>query len=226
MKTTIRILFIILNLLLFNPQSLKAVDSFQDKNSYKTQYHCPVQCYHLENYKQDKESFIEKSIPWFIALLIGILSTITNIVISKRLNKTSSENIDKQLTNSKEITLKQFKATLHSQNMQHWSDEVRENLSDFLSISAYIRAKMSDSRKKSEDEIFDSVIEDFKILNKHKVKLLTLLSLKNPEEKVIAEKIVKLMQKEFATKEEFSASEHIQLENSLLADARTLFEKQ
>jgi hypothetical protein len=172
----------------------------------------------------DKVSFVEKSIPWIIALIIGILSTITNIFISNRLNKTSKSNIEKQLDNAKEVAITQFKSTLHTQNMQNWSDELRNCLSEFLSISAFIRAKLADVSGLDDKQIFDEIKDDFKNLNKYKVKILTLLNIKNPEEKVIGEKIVELMRKGFVSKEEFSATEHIELENKLLADSRKLFQ--
>ena len=226
MRTNIKYFLLILSLILLCSSTIPYSSLIQNRDTCQNPSQINKIVYQNDNpSKAYQESFLEKSIPWFIALAIGILTTVTNILVSSKLNKVNSKNVSEQLKTSKEIALTQFKSTIHSQNMQKWSDDLRESLSEFLSISVYIRAKMSDTRKQTDDEIFDSIIDDFKTLNKYKVKLLTLLNVNNPDEKVIAEKIVQLMKKGFVSKAEFTATEHIQLENALLADSRTLFQK-
>lgn len=48
------------------------------------------------------------NMPWIAALLVGLLTVLANIVISKQYRKMSQEVVDKQLNTSKEISLAQI----------------------------------------------------------------------------------------------------------------------
>ena len=62
---------------------------------------------------------MEKCMPWLVALFIGTLSAVVNFYIGNRLRKSNETNIEKQ-------------------HRQQWLTELRDAISEFLSISIHL----------------------------------------------------------------------------------------
>lgn len=106
----------------------------------------------------------QKNMPWIIAFIIGSLTVIANIIISKQARKSmieslnrqlssSAETTDKQLNNSKEIAISQiensrkivqldFNKTVLSGNRQTWINTLRDAISDYIAKSNSYRIKL------------------------------------------------------------------------------------
>lgn len=175
------------------------------------------------NYSSSDDEKLADKMPWIVALIISILSFILNYLLTKITIKASSLNLEKQIQSTKDIAITDFKARLKTQNRQRWLDDLREDLSEYLAYSAISRAKLAEAEsEKIAMNTFDIVGEEFKMMVKYKVKLLTKLNLQHPEQEIVAEKINLLFKKGFVSTKDFPASEHINLENELLADMREL----
>lgn len=72
--------------------------------------------------------------PAFITLLVGVGTIIVNNHISKKLRNSASENIDKQLKESKDLKLIDIKASINIKNRQEWMNQYRDNLSEYMAI--------------------------------------------------------------------------------------------
>ena len=66
---------------------------------------------------------INELMPWIVALLIGILATITNIIVMNRNFKVN-----------KEIANLNFNSNVLSKNRQEWINILRDLMSDYLAI--------------------------------------------------------------------------------------------
>lgn len=98
----------------------------------------------IKNASKSETNFFEKSAPWIVALIIGLGSALVNYFISKQLMYSNERNIKSQLESNKENVLIQFKTTLGTKNRQDWIDEVRHNLSEFLSNSIMFKFHKTD----------------------------------------------------------------------------------
>jgi len=84
-------------------------------------------------YANNTGTFIDKNIAWIIALGLGILTVVVNILTSRYLRKSNSDITKMQLQNSKEITLSQLKASIATKNRQDWINEIRKQTSELIS---------------------------------------------------------------------------------------------
>lgn len=98
----------------------------------------------------------EKNMPWIGAVLIGLLTVVANVIISRQSRKTSLKTINLQLNNNKEISLAQietskqtaqieFNKTVLSGNRQTWINNLRDDVSHIISklSSCSLQKKMS-----------------------------------------------------------------------------------
>lgn len=178
------------------------------------------------NLSENKDSnTLSGNMPWIVALLIGILSFVLNLIITNKSNKLNSMNLTKQIDSAKEISRTDFKAKLKTENMQKWMDDLREYLSEYLSNCAIVRSKIADLKNKPDKEVYNAILNEFKMMVKYKIKLLTMLNLEIHEHLVVAEQINELFKMGFVSIDKFTATEHIDLENKLLSDMRTLVNK-
>lgn len=100
-----------------------------------------------------KQPFWEKNMPWVVALMIGILSALANVIIANRLRSSNEKNLQKQLQSNKDTSLTQFKATVATKNRQEWINEVRHDLSELLANSALATAEFQ-SKAASKEVIY------------------------------------------------------------------------
>jgi len=106
-----------------------------------------------------------QQIPWIIALLVGILTLVANIYLSKQLRKTSENNLINQLNHNKEITLIQLKGTIATQNRQEWINNLRQNISELITSAVFIIADYENKNDPARN------IEKL-VLSKSKIELL------------------------------------------------------
>lgn len=103
----------------------------------------------------------QKNMPWIGAILVGILTVLANLIISKLARKSNKETVDKQLSFSKEIALAQienaknnalldFNKTVLSGNRQNWINELRELISKILSVYKAVSLKQDINRDEYE----------------------------------------------------------------------------
>jgi hypothetical protein len=99
------------------------------------------------NYKEKQDN----NMPWIVALTIGVLSAIINIIIAVIQQKSNRRNIDRQLEsaketiqeqikNSKDIAILDFNRSVKSQNRQEWINKLRDLISEIdmnLTLIAY-----------------------------------------------------------------------------------------
>jgi len=104
----------------------------------------------------------QKNMPWIGAVLIGILTVIASLIISRRTRITNNENTSQQLNITKEIALKQmenqnknfqldFNKTVLSGNRQSWINELRHLISKILSITLIISVRQNMSHEEYEE---------------------------------------------------------------------------
>ena len=139
--------------------------------------------------KQVKMNFFERNMPWIVALLIGLASAYVNFWIAHRLRQSNEINLQKQINNSKETTLTQFKATIATKNRQDWINELRQTLSDYLaSITLYI--PLAKNPDKSNLEERKNYVQRM-ALTKSKLELL--MNEDKPEQKALLDEIEDLL---------------------------------
>ena len=70
---------------------------------------------------------LNKIMPWIVALLIGVLTTIVNIVVMR-----------KNLSVNKDIAVLNFNSNVLSRNRQDWINILRESMSEYLATFDFI----------------------------------------------------------------------------------------
>lgn len=121
--------------------------------------------------KEKKES---NNMPWIIALIVGVLTFIANIIASIVNRRISLGTIQ----TNKEIAIHQFNSTLKTKNRQDWIDNVRDTLSVFVSNCVKVNIEIQDpSETENRDKIKD--IHEKIVLNRIKLQLLL-----NPEKEL------------------------------------------
>jgi len=94
----------------------------------------------------------QKHMPWIGAVLVGILTLITNILMSRYSRKSNQVVAEKQIISAKDIALAQienarknsqleFNKTVLSGNRQSWINDLRELISKILSCTSSISVK-------------------------------------------------------------------------------------
>ncbi|MCW3789627.1 hypothetical protein [Plebeiibacterium sediminum] len=148
-------------------------------------------------FENEKKSFVSRNISWITAIIIAFISVIGNLWVARRQAQRNSINLkaqiennekilDKQIQNSKEIAITEFKATIAANNRQGWINELRETVSDFLTNSLSL----------APDDIF-SKEEELKYYNKlfyTKFKIELLLNTKTEEHKLLLQAINKVIE--------------------------------
>ena len=97
----------------------------------------------IETSPIEKNWFNQKNMPWIGAIIIAILTVLTNILIAKSNLKSARKNLEQQIKSStviannqidsnRETTIRQFRATLNTNNRQSWVTDVRNVTSDLL----------------------------------------------------------------------------------------------
>jgi len=109
-----------------------------------------------------KENYWIKSIPWIIALIIGILTVVVNIYLSKKLRESAERNLNLQLNNAKEITIAQLKGTVATKNRQEWINELRHNITEVLTHSLFLIAN-DDTPDTNSEKLTKIIFAKFKI---------------------------------------------------------------
>lgn len=156
-KTVLKgVFFYIVTLFTYCSAAAETVKSpiFQQKGSRDTITVINKNEFVLVSPKENKagEDSWQKNMPWIAALLIGILTTGANIVISRNLKKTSLENTKAQLENATKLSLAQietsrknnerdFNKTVLSGNMQIWSNDFRDVIIKILAATSTFKIK-------------------------------------------------------------------------------------
>ena len=170
--------------------------------------------------KQEKSSFWEKNMPWIVALSIGILSALINILIANRLRNSNERSMLKQIENSKEISLVQFKSTIATKNRQEWINEVRHSLSELIENGALLHYEML-----SDNKLSSEISKRYAKILYCKTKIWLLLNKSKPEQKQVLDELDAYSK---ATAElldnKITTVQHIETENKLVEAARSLFE--
>ncbi len=173
---------------------------------------------------------LEKYMPWIVALLIGVLSVLGNIILSNQNRKandrnlksqieSSERNLQKQMDTAKETTLIQFKATIATKNRQEWINELRQNLSEYMAMLHMITPesdKISDLLTKRADHIQRLLLT--------KTKLELLLNKDRAEQKELLDQLENVLSIiNFPPKENFNIA-FSAARTRLIDAARKLFE--
>jgi hypothetical protein len=98
----------------------------------------------------------EKNMPWIAALIISILTVLTNILIAKSNLKSAKNNLEQQIQSStviannqidsnREATLRQFRATLNTNNRQAWVTDVRNVISELLTQAKLLNIEFQET---------------------------------------------------------------------------------
>lgn len=156
-KTLFTILFLFYSCLFFANNGIKSNPEKMTVSSQRDTIYVIEQCYN------NKVGFdLEKDMPWIGAILLGLLSVLTNLFINKQLRKSNKENSVLQLSQSKEFLLKQlefanksmqleFNKTVLSGNRQVWINDLRENISKILSNIFVISLKQNITNQEFEN---------------------------------------------------------------------------
>lgn len=158
------------------------------------------------------------NMPWIAALIIGILSALINVWVADRLKKSNEKNIDRQLNNAKDLALAEFGATLGTKNRQDWIDDLRHNLSEFISHSAMINVELSSDEPKREN-----VKAHFQKMNYNKAKIAMMINVEKPEQKDVLDQVYSMISICFKPKDDYDAAQFKDTEEGLLTASRKLF---
>lgn len=156
--------------------------------------------------------------PSIAALIIGFLSAFINIWIADGIKKSNEKTIGLQMTNAKNLALSEFKATLGTKNRQDWIDELRHNLSEFISESAMINVELSADKPDNE-----KIKPYFQKMNYNKAKIAMLINKDKPEQKKVIDSVSELVSKSFDPKNDFDAAEFKRVEDELMVASSDLF---
>jgi len=119
----------------------------------------------LSNSKADNGNFDwQANMPWIGAIIIGLLSVLANIIISKQSRISNERSLKCQLDHAKEVALAQlessrqnmqldFNKTVLSGNRQIWIKDLRELMSKLLT-----KVSMVGSEKNLTNAVFEEVV--------------------------------------------------------------------
>ena len=110
----------------------------------------------IETSPVEKNWVKEKNMPWIAAIIISILTVLTNILIAKSNLKSARKNLEQQIQSStviannqidsnREASLRQFKATLNTNNRQAWVTDVRNVISDLLTQAKLLNIEFQET---------------------------------------------------------------------------------
>jgi hypothetical protein len=135
------------------------------------------------------DSFVEKScdinqtMPWIVALLIGILTVVISFFVHKSQRKLTLKNLEIQV----KLSSQTIKKDILSNNRQKWINTLRDSVSEFL--SSHELSKLINQHDKKSNGTLPEYREEFKKwqLLYYKIQLLL-----NPNEEK-SQKLLELM---------------------------------
>jgi hypothetical protein len=86
------------------------------------------------NLKSNNQSLFEFLFPSLIAIFIGGLAFSATLITSKRQLKSNKESLERQINSSLEIAKLDFRKNVLSDNRQSWINELRELISELISL--------------------------------------------------------------------------------------------
>lgn len=87
-----------------------------------------------EYFEKPKSDPLKDYFPALLTLIVGILTIIVNWLISKKLRENTSQNIERQLAESKNIKYLELKASINTKNRQDWMNQFRDAVSEYISV--------------------------------------------------------------------------------------------
>lgn len=159
---------------------------------------------------------LDKNMPWIAAILIGIITAFVNFWVAHRLRQSNERNLQRQIENAKETTLIQFNATLATKNRQDWINELRQNISEFLTYAmcltpSFVSNNQDERRKYLEKLAF----------TKSKIELLT--NEDKPEQKELLDTLGDILDILSKGKEDFKKEDMQAARSKTISAARKLF---
>lgn len=153
----------------------------------------------IETNPIEKSWFSQKNMPWIGAIIIAILTVVTNILIAKSNLKSARKNLEQQIQSStviannqidsnRETTIRQFRATLNTNNRQAWVTDVRNVISDLLTQAKLLNIEFNASSINIEKK---EILHE-KVTYSH-IKLLLLLDPSKEHHKPTLKSLVDLM---------------------------------
>jgi len=195
-----------------NEKEIIKIDSLKKDSKTEISINIP-KTFKIENVTSDEQNLrntLLKNMPWIAAILIALLTILANYITSLQLRKTTKENLENQ-----------FKATISTKNRQAWINELRQNLSEYLSYSLYLSIlKNSNPANTAErNKMFEKLI-----LAQSKIELL--VNHNKPEQKKLLDSIDKLFSSS-SNSDNPSENENIAYRNArteLINSSRNLFD--
>ena len=171
--------------------------------------------------KVSDQSLFEKRIPWIIALIIAILSGLSNIWIAKRLQKSNDQNLKRQIESSEKNSITQFKVTIATKNRQEWINELRHTISELISESIQIAFEMRINKTENKESIKKHLTK----LVYDKAKIEMLVNNEKPEQKDLIDKVNDVFNQciNASNPEEFDGNKLTLAREETIVAARKLF---
>ena len=166
--------------------------------------------------KNESQFNLEKSMPWLVALIIGILSVMVNFWVAHRLRQSNETNLQKQIDNVKDTTLTQFKATIGTKNRQDWINELRNTLSEYLTYSTKLTPDSSNTeeeRKKCVEKVYQT-----------KFKIELMINPEKEEQKELMGKVENILKVIVKKKEDYKLEDIQNARMECVKAARKLFD--
>lgn len=95
----------------------------------------------------DKKKGLSEQMPWIVALLIGLLTVLANLITSHYLSKRGKEQLNRQVESNERMNEKQIKATVLSANRQKWINELREKMTEFRTLTGRLHLNLDVNHK-------------------------------------------------------------------------------
>jgi len=219
------ITLILFSLVCFNVLGQLKPDSIGQSEKKSTEINGKVQLVlqdtlHLQQNTQtiSSDSSWSKNMPWIAALLIGLLSAFVNFWLGFKQRKSNEKILQDQISNAKDISITQFKATIATKNRQEWINDLRHSLSEFLINAAFNTPDLTANKTVSEVKEITQKVG----YNRYRIELL--LNKNKPEQKRLYDAVENMSQLFLTTAKDFDQDKFKRTRLEIMNAAVALFD--
>lgn len=224
--------FIVIIFILSLTNVLSAKDSGNIPQQHSNEYKLNIDTLKLQSIidKSDTVPFYKNTnMPYFISVIIVLLSFLLNWCIAKMNERTVLKSIEsskdiaiKQIKNSQDVAILEFKTTLKTQNIQDWLNDIRNCISEFLSQCTLINVIMLRTNINEKVEELKPYFEKM-IFNKNKIGML--LSMDEKDQKELFDSIQEMKRISLEPEKDYEAELFKKQEEIVVKNARHFFVK-
>lgn len=138
---------------------------------------------------EDKQSDWGKNIPWITAILIAILTVLTNIFISRKIALSQKEIALSQIENSRKMVQLDINKTVLSGNRQVWISTLRDSISDYIAKCHSYRIKPDQVKSKYKEASQNTGNSDLTEIFRLDTKIVLMLNSNEDDSKLLIKRL-------------------------------------